>query len=114
MPAPKNSQYLCIIAKTKTPAKTAFRSVFAWACAGIARDYPAGSTSVFFEASNDYGDEELFNDIVVVFRNNKLGGFSLETVEAALKPRPPVVESVQVACITEAYAKATRDAGLIG
>ena len=78
MPALKNSQYICIIAKTKTPAKRAFSSVFAWACAGIASDYPAGSTSVFFQASNDYNEEGLLNDVVVVFKNKTSEGSPLK------------------------------------
>ena len=114
MPALKNSQYICIIAKTKTPAKAAFRSVFAWACAGIASEYPAGATSVFFQASNDYNIEGLLNDIIIVFKNRNIGGFSLETVETALKTKPLVVETVQVACITERHARATRNASIIG
>lgn len=108
MPSLKNSQYVCIIAKTKLPAKKVFKSVFAWSCAGICREYPGRATSVFFQKSNDYEEEGLLNDIVVVFRNKNIGGFSLEVVQSALATKPLAIESVQVACITEKYAETTR------
>ena len=90
MSALKKSQYVCIIAKTRLTASVALKHVLAWACSRILKNYPMPATSVYLQASNDYGDPHLMNDVVLIFRNSTVPGFSHETVDTALSPLPPI------------------------
>lgn len=108
MPPRNQSPYVCIIAKTPLEAKTAFSLVFAWLCARLRGIDP--QVQVFLQTSNDYNDGDLENDIILIFKTGRAGGFAHDEVAKCLDRKPAGVASVQVSCISEEYAQHVRAA----
>ena len=99
------SPFAVVIATTRQPAKLVLDQFMRWLITCLLREVQCEDLNILSSATNDYNDDELMNDIIVVVHNKNDDGFSTQQLSMMFAVPPSSICTLKASCTTENYAR---------
>ena len=98
-----STKALMLIGKTGYTAKEKIDEFMEYVSKTIEEGKLSGSVRVAHCCSNDFEDDELHNDIIVVLERTDGGVFDEETSRQVFGQTPPFIVELKIKCVSQSY-----------